>query len=81
MKDDEILSRIGELIDEEHTLRRRLAAGELSSDVENERIATLERALDRCWDLLRRRRARREYGENPDEAAARPADEVETYQQ
>jgi hypothetical protein len=81
MKDSDILSRINDLIDEEHSLRRRLAAGELSSGDENDRIVSLERALDQCWDLLRQRRARREFGENPDEAGVRPIDEVETYRQ
>jgi hypothetical protein len=38
-------------------------------------------ALDQCWDLLRQRRARREMGENPDDAAVRDADVVERYQQ
>jgi hypothetical protein len=41
----------------------------------------VEEALDQCWDLLRQRRARREFGENPEGAQARPAGEVEGYQQ
>ncbi|MFD0729917.1 DUF2630 family protein [Planotetraspora mira] len=81
MKDNEILDQIGELIDEEHTLRRRLAAGELNSDEEHTRIRDLEESLDRCWDLLRQRRARRGAGEDPDDAAARPVGEVENYLQ
>ena len=58
-----------------------LAAGELTSQEERERLRSAEEALDQCWDLLRQRRARREFGENPDEAAARPAGEVEGYMQ
>ncbi|GAA4582201.1 hypothetical protein GCM10023194_16240 [Planotetraspora phitsanulokensis] len=81
MKDNEILGQIGELIDEEHTLRRRLAAGELNSEEEHTRIRDLEESLDRCWDLLRQRRARRGAGEDPDDAAARPVGEVENYLQ
>lgn len=38
-------------------------------------------SLDRCWDLLRQRRALRETGGDPDRAQARPADVVERYQQ
>jgi Protein of unknown function (DUF2630) len=38
-------------------------------------------ALDQCWDLLRQRRARRELGENPDDATVRPPEVVERYQQ
>ncbi len=41
----------------------------------------LEVQLDQCWDLLRQRRAKRQYGEDPDEAQARPASEVESYLQ
>ncbi|GAA5081514.1 hypothetical protein HNP84_002757 [Thermocatellispora tengchongensis] len=81
MQDGEILSRIKDLIAEEHELRGKLTAGELSSEEENERMRSVERALDQCWDLLRQRRARREFGQNPDDAAVRPSDEVDSYQQ
>jgi hypothetical protein len=37
--------------------------------------------LDRCWDLLRQRRARRSAGEDPDDAQVRPTDVVEGYLQ
>jgi hypothetical protein len=36
--------------------------------------------LDRYWDLLRQRRAREEYGEDPDDASIRDADTVEGYE-
>ena len=81
MDDKEILARIGELIKTEHTLREQLTAGQLSSAREREQLREAEEALDQCWDLLRQRRARREFGENPNEAAARPVSEVESYQQ
>ncbi|HSZ42026.1 MAG TPA: DUF2630 family protein [Trebonia sp.] len=81
MDDKEILSRISGLIETEHELRQSLAAGELSSEQERDRLRSAEEALDQCWDLLRQRRARREYGESPDSAAARPTAEVEGYQQ
>ena len=81
MDDKEIMAHIDELIQTEHQLRSQLTAGELSSQEERERLRSAEEALDQCWDLLRQRRARREFGENPDGAAARPADEVEHYQQ
>jgi hypothetical protein len=41
----------------------------------------VEESLDQCWDLLRQRRARREFGESTSEAAARPVSEVEGYLQ
>ncbi|TKK89031.1 DUF2630 family protein [Herbidospora galbida] len=80
MQDNEILGRIGDLIDEEHALRARISAGEATSE-ERGRIKNLEESLDQCWDLLRQRRARRGVGENPDGAVARPVSEVEGYQQ
>ena len=81
MDDKEILARIDGLIATEHELRSQLASGQLSSEQERERLRSAEEALDQCWDLLRQRRARREFGEDPDSAAARPAAKVEGYQQ
>jgi predicted nuclease with TOPRIM domain len=81
MNDRDILGQIHSLIQEEHELRSRITTGELTSEEENERIRGLEKELDQCWDLLRQRRARRDAGENPDGAAARPVNEVESYQQ
>ena len=81
MDDREILARISNLIETEHDLRSQLADGRLSSELERERLRSAEEALDQCWDLLRQRRAKREFGENPDGAAPRPAAEVEGYQQ
>jgi Protein of unknown function (DUF2630) len=81
MEDKEILSRIDELIQTEHELREQLADGKLSSEQERLRLRSAEEALDQCWDLLRQRRARREYGENPESAQSRPVTEVEGYQQ
>jgi fucose permease len=81
MDDKEILGRISELIQTEHELRDQLASGRLSSEQERERLRSAEEALDQCWDLLRQRRARREFGEDPDSAMVRPAAEVEGYQQ
>jgi hypothetical protein len=45
------------------------------------RLAQVEAQLDQCWDLLRQRRAKRDAGEDPDEAEARPISEVEGYRQ
>jgi Protein of unknown function (DUF2630) len=81
MDDKEIMARISDLIGTEHELRNQLAAGELSSEQERERLRSAEEALDQCWDLLRQRRAKRQYGESPDGAEARPVPEVEGYQQ
>jgi hypothetical protein len=81
MDDKQILSHIDDLMKTEHELRSKLAAGELSAPDEHARLKAAEEALDQCWDLLRQRRARREYGENPDQATERPVPEVEGYVQ
>src|SRR6202007_480199 len=81
MDDKDIMARISELIETEHKLRSQLSRGELSSEQERERLRFAEEALDQCWDLLRQRRAKRQYGENPEGAVARPVSEVEGYQQ
>jgi hypothetical protein len=74
--DADILSKIKTLVDEEHAL----SGGEGGPET-HERRRQLEEQLDQCWDLLRQRQARREFGENPDEAEARPVGEVEGYLQ
>jgi hypothetical protein len=81
MNDKEILGQIDDLIKTEHELREKLTAGELSEPEEQARLQLAEEALDQCWDLLRQRRARREFGGDPDQAEARPASEVESYWQ
>ncbi len=75
-----ILSHIDELVAEEHQLRDR-HNGEGLTEAERERMRQLEVELDRAWDLLRQRRARTEFGENPDTAEPRDPGEVETYLQ
>ena len=81
MDDKTVLSRISGLVDEEHTLRAQLRRGEISSDEEHARLSELEEALDQCWDLLRRRRAARDAGHDPDAEKAHGVSEVETYLQ
>jgi hypothetical protein len=80
MDQEQILARITAMVDDERRLRDSLASGRIDSATENERLGQLERELDRCWDLLRQRRAKTEFGENPDEAQVRPASQVEGYQ-
>jgi len=81
MDEKSILGNIDGLVDEEHRLRQRLQAGEITTDEEHARLRDLEEALDQCWDLLRRRRAARTAGEDPDSVQARPIQEVEGYLQ
>ncbi|WBQ02008.1 DUF2630 family protein [Kribbella sp. CA-293567] len=80
MTDDKSLfHRIDELVAEEHDLRTKHAAGTVSDEDERTRLRALEVELDQCWDLLRQRRAKREFGEDPDAAQPRSADVVEGY--
>jgi len=77
--DPSIQDRIGSLIDEEHRLRSALQAGEITPDEEHARLRSVEVELDQCWDLLRQRRARREFGQDPDGAEVRSERTVEGY--
>lgn len=80
MDDKNILDQIHELTAEEKELRAtHLGKGLTGSD--RARLESLERQLDQMWDLLRQRRAREEFGENPDVARERPVGEVEGYLQ
>lgn len=80
MDEADLLSRIAALVDEERTLREQ-HTGEPLDDDDHARLRALEEQLDQCWDLLRQRRARAEYGESADAAQARPVDDVEGYLQ
>ncbi len=62
MDDTQVLSRIDELVVEEHRLREQADRSGLDPR-EQRRLAQLEVTLDQCWDLLRQRRARREFGD------------------
>ncbi|MGP4112798.1 DUF2630 family protein [Streptomyces sp. 4N509B] len=79
MEDRDILREVDQLVAEERVLRDRATGQGLTPD-ERVRLTELEVRLDQCWDLLRQRRARSEFGENPDAAAVRPPGEVEGYE-
>ena len=80
MADDvDIRHRITELVDLERSLREQLSAGEISADDEHARLRRVETELDQCWDLLRQRQARREFGDDPGRAEARSEGTVEGY--
>ena len=80
MDDEQIISRINELADEERRLEE-AHVGEGLSEEERRRLAGLEVTLDRLWDLLRQRRALRDAGRSPDEAVQRLGDTVEHFLQ
>ena len=75
MSDQTILTHISALIEEEHALRS--SSG--TPEEKHARLKHVEEQLDQCWDLLRQRRAKREFGRNPDEAAPRDVGTVERY--
>ncbi len=77
--DVDIQQHISALVAEEHGLRDRLAKGEITQDVEHARLRSVEVELDRLWDLLRQRRAKREFGVDADAASERSAWTVENY--
>jgi hypothetical protein len=84
MSDESIAARIERLVNEEHALRRQEQQdspdpGALDSD--RERLHEVEAELDRCWDLLRQRRAKEEFGFDPDDASARTTETIEHYEQ
>ena len=81
MNEHDILVRVRNLVDEEHSLRDRVQSGEIAPEQEQAELRRLEEALDQCWDLLRQRRARREFHQDPDGAQTRPVSEVEGYTQ
>jgi hypothetical protein len=75
MNERDLHEHIETLVQKEHSLYNK---GNLS-EVEQTELRALEVKLDQLWDLLRQRRAKREYGQNPDEAQERDATTVENY--
>jgi hypothetical protein len=80
MEDRDTLQRINQLVEEEHELLRQHGSDGLEQ-ADRERLDRLQVELDRCWDLLRQRRARREFGVDPDDAQPRSERTVEGYLQ
>jgi len=75
--DEGVLHTITVLVEEEQALYGR----GLLDDDDVTRLEAIKVELDQCWDLLRQRRALREFGANPDSAEVRPASVVEKYKQ
>ena len=80
MDDAQLRHHISELVEEEHRLERAHIGKRLSDD-EKARLDALGVELDRTWDLLRRREARRRAGQDPESEQERPERVVEGYQQ
>jgi predicted nuclease with TOPRIM domain len=80
-EDSSVRQHIQDLVAEEHSLRERLASGEISVEEEHARLKDVEVQLDQLWDLLRQRSARREFSQDPDDASPRTRATVEGYLQ
>ncbi|MGH2841470.1 MAG: DUF2630 family protein [Solirubrobacteraceae bacterium] len=84
MTDESIAARIERLVKEEHALQtseQQDSSEPAALEQDAARLREVEVELDRCWDLLRQRRALRESGGDPADASARDADTVERYLQ
>ncbi|GGB34071.1 hypothetical protein GCM10011492_25870 [Flexivirga endophytica] len=81
MDDKTIRDHITELIATEHELRTKLGRGEISAPDEHAQLREAEVQLDRLWDLLRQRQARREFAQDPADASERSAAIVENYRE
>ena len=80
MDDKDILNDIQQLVDEEQGLRE-LTPDQALTPEERARLKSLEIGLDQCLDLLRQRRAKREFGLNPNDAKVRGSSTVERFLQ
>jgi hypothetical protein len=76
--DKQVTDRIDELAREEHALFEREAQGR-ASEADMEKLKRIQVTLDQCWDLLRQRRARREFGLDPEAAKLRDAKTIKGY--
>ena len=81
MTDLDLFHRINALSAEEEALWLSAGHGEGLSEDERERLEAIKVELDRAYDLLHQREAKRAAGLDPSDAAARPADIVERYEQ
>jgi len=75
--DETVLGKIESLVHEE----QQLYGHPSRSGDDQARLDRIQVELDQCWDLLRQRRARREFGQDPDGAKVRPPSVVERYEQ
>jgi uncharacterized protein DUF2630 len=80
LDDSTVLGHIEKLVEEERELLRS-RQGKGPDAEEHRRLEAVKVELDRCWDLLRQRRAHEEFGQDPDQASERDAGTVEGYLQ
>ena len=78
--DQRIEDHIEALVAEEHRLLRAGEAHEGLNPEEHRRLGAVKVELDRYWDLLRQRRAKEEFGLDPDNTSMRGPGTVEEYE-
>jgi hypothetical protein len=78
VNDQELHTHIEALVAEEHGL---LEQGTAITAADRTRLGDINVQLDRLWDLLRQRRAREEFGQDPGQTRERSAETVEKYWQ
>ncbi len=81
MTDPDIFHRINALSAEEERLFEQAGDGSGLSADDVDRLAAIKVELDRAYDLLHQREARRAAGLDPSDAEPRAAEVVEHYQQ
>lgn len=81
MEDQDVMRQINQLDDEERRLLERGEARMGLDGPDRARLHEVHVELDRLWDLVRQRRARRHAHLDPDGAKLRSARVVEGYQQ
>ena len=81
MDDSEILERIRTMVDAEHQLRSQLQESPGQDPHAHQSLRQIEESLDQCWDLLRQRRAHRDFQQDPEKSQPRPIEQVEHYLQ
>ena len=78
MDDKKVTEHIDRLAREEHELFEREAKG-TASDADRQKLKRIQEDLDQCWDLLRQRRAKREFGQDPEKAQVRDPKTIKGY--
>lgn len=53
--------------------------GVRQTEADKEKLKRIQVTLDQCWDLLRQRRARREFGHDPEAAVLRDEKTIKGY--
>ena len=81
MDDKQLHERISKLVAERSAGLKEGHIGSRATPEQEHRLREVQIALDQAWDLLRQRRARREFKQDASITSARPPEVVEGYEQ